>query len=84
MIPIRGLLSRILWDKEFGRGQFELGYFDRYERVIQRVALHEIIFPEDDRHAFQVVDESGQLRKIPLHRVREVVKDGRVIWRRQP
>ena len=82
MIPIRELLSRIRWDKEFGRGRFEVGYYDRCEGVVHRVALQAITFPEHDRHTFAVVDESGQTRRIPLHRIREVVKDGHMIWQR--
>ena len=84
MTPIHELLSRIRWDKEFGQGQFEIGYYDRVEDVIHRVALQAVTFPADDRHSFELVDESGQARRIPFHRVREVVKDGHVIWRRPP
>lgn len=29
MIPIHDLLSRIQWDREFGRDAFVLGYYDR-------------------------------------------------------
>jgi uncharacterized protein (UPF0248 family) len=82
MIPIHELLSRIRWDKEFGQGRFEIGYFDRFEKAVHRVALQEVAFPEDGRHSFEVVDESGLTRRIPFHRVREVVKDGEVIWKR--
>jgi uncharacterized protein (UPF0248 family) len=82
MTPIHELLSRIRWDKEFGQGRFEIGYFDRYEREVYRVALQEVTFPKDERHTFEVLDESGQARRIPFHRVREVVKDGQVIWQR--
>jgi uncharacterized protein (UPF0248 family) len=31
---------------------------------------------------FEVLDESGQARRIPFHRVREVWRDGVVIWQR--
>ncbi len=31
MIPIHELLSRIRWDPEFAKGNFELGYYDRAE-----------------------------------------------------
>ena len=34
MIPIHQLLSRIRWDPEFGRGTFDLGYFDRVEERV--------------------------------------------------
>jgi uncharacterized protein (UPF0248 family) len=82
MIPIHELLSRIRWDKSFGQGQFELGYYDRVEGVIHQVKLQAVTFPQDERHTFEIVDESGQVRRIPFHRVREVVKDGQVIWQR--
>ena len=82
MVPIHELLNRIRWDPEFGRGHFEIGYHDRHEAVLQRVALQAVSFPEGDRHTFEVVDEAGQVRRIPFHRVREVVKDGHVIWQR--
>lgn len=84
MIPIHQLLSRIRWDKEFGQGQFEIGYLDRFEKAVQRVALQAVVFPEDGRHTFEVLDESGVNRRIPFHRVREVLKDGQVIWQRPP
>lgn len=42
MTPIHELLSRIRWDKEFGRGRFEIGYFDRYEAVVQQIALQDV------------------------------------------
>ena len=82
MTPIHELLSRIRWDKELGAGRFEIGYFDRHQNSLQRVALREIAFPTDEPRSFEVVDESGQVRRIPLHRIREVARDGQLIWRR--
>ena len=82
MQPIHELLSRIRHDKEFGRGQFEIGYFDRREDTVERVALREINFPEGEPRVFEVADEAGQMRRIPFHRVREVYRDGLCIWQR--
>lgn len=83
MIPIHELLSRIRWDPEFGQGRFELGYFDRHQASIQRVAFETITFPEGASGAFELLDaETGHTRHIPLHRVREVLKDGQLIWQR--
>jgi len=82
MTPIHELLARILYDRAFGKGWFEIGYFDRREGNIQRVALREISFPEGERRVFEVADESGQMRRIPFHRVREVYRDGERIWLR--
>lgn len=82
MIPFHELLSRIRWDREFGQGRFEIGYFDRREASLHRVALREVVFPTENRRVFEVTDDSGRVRRIPFHRVREVSRDGEVIWRR--
>jgi uncharacterized protein (UPF0248 family) len=82
MQPIHELLSRIRWDREFGQGRFELGYYDRQEEAIQRVGLEMVQFEENSPDSFQVLDDNGHWRRIPLHRVREVWKEGRLIWKR--
>jgi uncharacterized protein (UPF0248 family) len=82
MTPIHELLSRIRWDKGFGSGQFELGYLDRHQHAIQRVGLQEVVFPQGNRGAFELTDADGQVRRIPIHRVREVWCNGESIWKR--
>lgn len=82
MIPIRELLSRIRWDTEFARGEFEIGYYDRVLGRIVRVAFWELEFPEGTPGAFELVDTQGVRRRIPFHRVREVFRDGERIWSR--
>jgi len=84
MTPIHELLNRIRHDKEFGQGLFEIGYFDRTEGTIHRVPFQQIAFPADERGAFELLDESGQSRRVPFHRVREVYRDGQRIWQRPP
>ena len=83
MLPIRKLLSRIRWDPRFRRGQFALGYYDRRERDVRTVALADLRFPPDRPQVFELWDEDGELHTIPLHRVRCVYRDGRVIWERR-
>jgi len=82
MQPIHELLARIRHDRAFGRGQFEIGYFDRREGTVSRVLFQSIVFPEGERRVFELADESGQMRRIPFHRVREVYRDGQRIWHR--
>ncbi len=82
MIPIQELLNRIRWDEAFGQGRFEIGYHDRRHDALQWVSFREIVFPSGEGWVFEVADDSGQVRRIPFHRVREVVRDGRVIWQR--
>jgi len=82
MAPIHELLNRIRWDPEFGRGRFELGYFDRVEGRVILVPFEQVIFPETDPQAFRLVDPDGGSHRVPFHRVREVYKDGHRIWHR--
>ena len=82
MLPIHELLNRIRWDKEFGDARFEIGYYDRHEKAVQRVALRDISFPADKRRVFELIDDSGLTHRIPFHRVRQVYRNGELIWRR--
>jgi len=82
MIPIHELLSRIMWDREFGQGDFRIGYYDRLEDRIIRVPLAEIFFEADNHFSFDLIDREGVLHRIPLHRIKEVIKDGERIWHR--
>jgi len=82
MIPIRQLLNRIRWDSEFAKGCFEVGYFDHIKREIVRVSFDEIIFEEGNKFSFLLRDYEGDLIAIPFHRVKELRKDGTLIWQR--
>lgn len=83
MIPIQELLNRIRWDAHFACGDFEIGYYDRVADRIIRVPFRQIAFDADDDFAFQITDADGVVHSIPLHRVKEVVKDGALIWHRE-
>ena len=82
MIPIHKLLSRIQWDKEFGKGYFEIGYYDRIENEIIRIPFSDIIFTQDNKNSIQVMDHEGIIHSVPLHRIREVYKYNELIWHR--
>jgi len=82
MITIRALLNRIRWDREYGRGNFAVGYFDRLEERIIVVPLGEMHFDPDDHFSFQLQDAAGEPLTIPLHRVYEVYRNGELIWHR--
>ena len=84
MIPIDELLNRIRWDKEFGKGVFEIGYEDHIEQKVIRIHFQNIRFKEGNHISFQVENAEGEVQTIPFHRVREVYKDGSLIWKRHP
>jgi uncharacterized protein (UPF0248 family) len=83
LIPIHELLNRIHWDRDFGSAAFEIGYYDRVEDRIIRVPLSEIFFEPGDHFAFDLYDHNGELHSIPLHRVKQVFRDGKLIWHRE-
>jgi len=83
MIPLHELLSRIHWDPEFGRGEFTLGYLDHLRNELVYVSLGAVQRDPDSHFCFDVTDEQGVVRSVPYHRVKEVWKDGELIWRRE-
>ncbi len=82
MIPIHELLSRIRWDPEFGRGQWEIAYVDHAHPGLVRVPLTSIATQAGDHFMFQALDAEGLLQDIPYHRIREVRRDGTLVWSR--
>lgn len=83
MITIRALLDRIRWDREYSRGTFAIGYYDRREGRIIVVPFAALRFAPDDHFTFQLTDAAGAVHTIPLHRVCAVYRDGESIWQRQ-
>ena len=82
MQPIDKLLARIRWDKEFGDAAFEIGYYDRLATAIVRRQLADLLFEPGNKDSFLLMDEEGVYQRIPLHRVREVYRNGALIWQR--
>jgi uncharacterized protein (UPF0248 family) len=84
MEPIQDLLNRIRWDPEFGFARFVIGYYDRVSDTIVKIPFEHIEFEPSDHFSFEVVGEDGVVHSIPLHRVREVYRNGKLIWHRPP
>jgi uncharacterized protein (UPF0248 family) len=83
MQPIQDVLHRIQWDRAYAQADFQIGYWDRVARRIVRVPLRRIDFPAADGFAFEATEGDGSVHSVPLHRVREVWRDGALIWQRQ-
>lgn len=83
MIPLHELLNRIQWDAEFGRGEFTVGYYDRVRRKLVYVPLREVRRKTASDFWLEMTDELGVVRNVPYHRVKEVWKDGVLIWQRK-
>lgn len=83
MVPIQELLNRIRWDEAYGNADFVIGYYDRVEDRIVRVALKALSFDPEDHFDFELVDEYGESHTIPLHRIRQVFRNGELVWSRK-
>jgi uncharacterized protein (UPF0248 family) len=82
MIPIQEVLHRIQWDPACRGSVFEIGYIDRLAGAVVRVPFESLRLEAGPHAALRVTDKDGTVCRIPLHRVREVWRDGQTIWRR--
>jgi uncharacterized protein (UPF0248 family) len=76
------LLARIRWDPQFGSGRWEIAYLDRKQLDLVRVPLDEIHTEPHIGFVFDVVDEEGVAHSVPYHRVRQMWRDGELVWSR--
>jgi len=81
METIRQLLNRIQWDEEFGRGDFEIGIYDRITDTVGYQSLENLQMEKGNRFAFSIFLD-GEMLTIPFHRIRKVRKNGECIWKR--
>jgi uncharacterized protein (UPF0248 family) len=84
MIPIQDVLHRIQWDPAWRGGVFEVGYLDRVAGTVVRVPLGDLHIETGARTSLTLRDADGAAVRIPLHRIRQVWRDGRSIWERTP
>jgi uncharacterized protein (UPF0248 family) len=82
MIPIQDLIHRIQWDPAFGGGMFMIGYYDRIDAQIIRVPFRRVHLARGEHFSFDVEKEDGATHMVPFHRVREVWRNGALIWER--
>ena len=83
MIPIHELLNKIRWDQAFGAADFSVGYYDRIAATILVVPFSSLNFSTHDHFEFTLVDDEGAVHTIPFHRIRQVFRNGELIWERR-
>ena len=83
MQPVHEVLNRIRWDPEFGQSDFEIGYLDRVADAIIRVPFSALVFPKDEHFSFSIIDGEGELHNVPYHRVKQIFRNGELIWHRE-
>jgi hypothetical protein len=63
----------------FSRENYELETHKSEDSII-RIPVREILFKPDDHLSFDIIDRNGVLHSIPMRMIREVQKDGKLIW----
>ena len=61
--------------------EFTVGYYDHIEGRVLYIPFRELSFSEDDHFSFQFIDANGESHNVPYYRVREVFRNGELIWR---
>ncbi|HSR88406.1 MAG TPA: DUF504 domain-containing protein [Pontiella sp.] len=81
METIRELLNRIRWDDAFGEGTFDIGIYDRVADAVEFHSLEKLQLEKGNHFSFTLCVD-GEALTIPFHRIREVRKNGQLIWKR--
>ena len=79
MITITDLLNKIKWDEREDPKDYILVYYDRVEDALKDLPLTQVEVEE----GFMKTKVNGKQVSIPLHRIRQVKKQGKTIWKRQ-
>ena len=82
MIPIHELLNRIRWDAAYAKSRFMIGYYDRVEDKVIELPFEHIQLDPGDHFGFQAINADGLVHEVPFHRVKDVYRDGELIWHR--
>jgi uncharacterized protein (UPF0248 family) len=82
MTPIHEIINRIVWDTDFGNADFVIGYYDRVVKRVVRVSFERIRLEHGQHFGFDLIGSDGEARMVPYHRVREVVRNGVLVWSR--
>ncbi|MBI2128602.1 DUF504 domain-containing protein [Candidatus Woesearchaeota archaeon] len=80
MITIKELLNKIKWDKREEPEDYSVFYLDR---VLNRLIEMPYARIKRIEEGFFVIDKDNEETFIPLHRIREVRKKGKLVWQRQ-
>ena len=77
MQTIKDLINKIKWDKRENPEDYSLIYIDLGKKK-------ELLYTTIKRLEgnFMIIERKGEEIEIPLHRIREVLKKGEVIWKR--
>lgn len=79
MIPILDLINKIKWDPNEDPKEYTFYYYDRLDDRDKDFRFKEI---KKVLSLFIVIEKNNKEFYLPLHRIREVRKFDRIIWKR--
>lgn len=79
MISIIDLLNKIKWDKNLNPEEYSIFYLDRISDKLIEIKYKDIKKIEG---SFMVLEKDNEETYIPLHRIREVRRNKKLVWRR--
>ncbi len=78
MQPIKEFLNKIIWDRRENVSLYEVGVFDRFTKEISFIPLSSVRIEGMSMHM-----DGSEPAEIPLHRIRSVRKEGKIVWERK-
>ena len=79
MQPIQHLLNKIKWDKRENPEEYSIFYFDRILKKLIKIPYNKIKTIEG---SFMIIDNEEE-SNVPLHRIKKVTKENKVVWERK-
>ena len=75
MIYILDLLNKIKWDQNLNPEEYTIIYKDRVNSLLKEIKFKNI-------KSFNNLTIELENREIPLHRIKEIKQDKKIIWKR--
>lgn len=73
---VLNILNKIKWDKNLNPEEYIIIYIDRLKKTKKEIKFKDI----KEFNNFTLITED---KEIPLHRIREIKKQGKIIWKRE-
>jgi len=77
MMYILDLLNKIKWDKNLNPNKYSIIYLDFAQK--KEIKFTEI---KEFNNLTLIIESENKEVEIPLHRIREIKKSGKIIWKR--
>ena len=79
MMYILDLLNKIKWNQNLKPKEYTIIYFDRIKNIKKEIKFEKI---KEFNNLTLIIKKEEKEVEIPLHRIREVKKSGKIIWKR--